>query len=79
MEKIEYKRLPYMYQGRKIYEWEQTLERDLFSALVGLFAGSLALALLLVCHLCDDGAGDAPAGEYRGEPRAPRPPRRSHQ
>ena len=26
MEKIEYKRLPYMYQGRKIYEWEQSLE-----------------------------------------------------
>ena len=63
------------------YEWEQTLERDLFGALVGLFAGSLALAVLLACHLCDDGAGDAPAGEYRGEPRTldDRSRRRSHE
>mmetsp|Transcript_66489 Transcript_66489/g.182355 ORF Transcript_66489/g.182355 Transcript_66489/m.182355 type:complete len:114 (-) Transcript_66489:441-782(-) len=26
MDKIEYKRLKYEYQGRTIYEWEQTLE-----------------------------------------------------
>ena len=63
------------------YEWEQTLERDLFGALVGLFVGSLALAALLACRLCDDGGGDAPAGEHRAGARAldDRARRRSHE
>ena len=48
MEKIEYKRLPYMYQGRKIYEWEQSLEEVhcYIEPPPGVTASAAALALM---------------------------------
>lgn len=52
------------------YEWEETLERDLVTALVALIGGSLVMAVLVVARLCDDPAdqsisGDSPAPSRR--------------